>query len=83
MADRRGAAAVVVEAATPERWDDVCAVAGSNGFYSGCWCTWWLVASAEFDRLGHDGRRATLERLVLDGEEPGLIAYRRTFAIAS
>lgn len=50
------------------------ALAGDNGFYSNCWCAWWLGPGKEWDALGAGGRRQLLERLV-DGEEPGLLAY--------
>jgi GNAT superfamily N-acetyltransferase len=65
-----------IEPATPDRWDDLCALAGDNGFYSGCWCTWWLVGSKAWDDLGAAGRRAALEDLVRAGDPPpGLLAY--------
>jgi len=65
-----------IHPATPDRWDDVVALAGPNGFYSGCWCAWWLTTSKDFDTLGHDGRRAILERLVhANDPAPGLLAY--------
>lgn len=74
MAD---AAPITVHPATPQRWADVCELAGGNGFYSGCWCAWWLTTSLEFDALGPSGRRAVLERLVSAGDPPpGLLAYR-------
>lgn len=72
-----GAAAdeVRVEAATPERWDDVVRVAGDRGFYSGCWCMWWRVTSREYKERSGDGLRVGLEELVSGGHEPGLVAY--------
>ena len=65
-----------VHAATPERWPDVVALAGQNGFYSGCWCTWWQTASKEWDGLGTRRRRERLRRSVAAGDVPGLLAYR-------
>ena len=62
--------------ATPDRWDDVAALAGPNGFYAGCWCSWWLLSSSAFDAASPEERRAVLQGLVADGEEPGLLAYR-------
>lgn len=72
----RPAAGLEVQPATPDRWDDVAALAGDNGFYSGCWCSWWLLSSAAFDRASTEERRAVLQDLVAEGAEPGLLAYR-------
>jgi GNAT superfamily N-acetyltransferase len=67
---------LVVRPATPDRWDDVVALAGDNGFYSNCWCTWWLLPNKEWDSIGAEGRRAVLEELVRDGDPPpGLLGY--------
>jgi len=67
---------VEVHAVTPDRWDDLCALAGDRGFYSGCWCMWWRVTSTEFQRKAGNGLKAQLQRLVAEGREPGLLAYR-------
>ncbi len=68
-------AEVTVRPATPDRWDDVVAVAGERGFTSGCWCTWWRLSAREWnDRPGAE-RRALLAGLVADGCVPGLVAY--------
>jgi GNAT superfamily N-acetyltransferase len=66
---------VEIRPVTKDRWEDVDRLAGANGFYSGCWCTWWQTASKEWDDLGSKKRRARLRRSVLDGDEPGLLAY--------
>lgn len=60
---------------TAERWSDALELAGERGFYSGCWCMWWRVSSAEFQRGAGAGLRARFEALVADGHEPGLLAY--------
>jgi GNAT superfamily N-acetyltransferase len=67
--------AVTVRPATPERWDDVVAVAGERGFTSGCWCTWWRLSAREWDERPAAERRAALAGLVADGCVPGLLAY--------
>ena len=66
---------VTVLPATPERWDDVVAVAGERGFTSGCWCTWWRLSAREWDERPAAERRALLAGLVADGSVPGLLAY--------
>ena len=57
------------------RWDDLTALFGPSGAYSGCWCMWWRIPSAEFSRNGNAGNRAALEALVRAGEPVGLIGY--------
>lgn len=76
--DRRILSAVTeveIRPATPDRWDDVVAVAGERGFTSGCWCTWWRLSAREWDQRPAAERRALLAGLVTDGCVPGLLAY--------
>jgi GNAT superfamily N-acetyltransferase len=71
-----GVAVEAIVPATPDRWDDVVALAGANGFYSNCWCAWWLMRSKDWDDAGADGRRKILDDLVhAGGPAPGLLAY--------
>jgi GNAT superfamily N-acetyltransferase len=58
-----------------DRWDDLTALFGPSGAYSGCWCMWWRITSAEFSRNGNAGNRAALRALVQAGEPVGLIGY--------
>ena len=67
--------ALDIHPVTPDRWDDVVALFGPNGAYSGCWCMWFRMSSREFDAESHDQRRAGLCALVEEGREPGLLAY--------
>lgn len=64
-----------VEAATPDRWEDVERLAGERGFTSGCWCMWWRVTSQEFSERHGRSLRDGLMTLVRQGDEPGLVAY--------
>ncbi len=64
-----------IEPVTAERWDDLERLFGPNGAYSGCWCTWWTWRSAEWDQHRPAERRAELHGQVVDGREPGLLAY--------
>ena len=61
---------------TPGRWDDLCRLVGPSGAYSGCWCMWWRVTSAEFSERSGAGLRDDLAAIVKDGRQPGLLAYR-------
>jgi GNAT superfamily N-acetyltransferase len=48
---------------------------GPSGAYSGCWCMFWRLPSAEFSANGNPGNRRAMRRLVGRGEVPGLLAY--------
>lgn len=67
---------VLVHPVTPERWDDIAELAGSQGFHVGCWCMWWRTTNAEIDQRREGDARAGLQRLVAEGQQPGLLAYR-------
>jgi GNAT superfamily N-acetyltransferase len=60
---------------TPERWDDLVLVMSGCSYGRKCWCAYWYLPNAEYKAGWGDGNRATLERLVKTGAEPGLIAY--------
>jgi ribosomal protein S18 acetylase RimI-like enzyme len=64
-----------VHPVTPDRWDDLVALAGERGFTSGCWCMWWRVTSSEFEERHGAGLRRDLHDLVAAGPAPGLLAY--------
>ena len=78
VARQRGPAsgALTTAPVTPDRWDDLCALSGPSGAYSGCWCMWWRVTGAEFSARSGAGLREDLRALVAGGREPGLLAYR-------
>ncbi len=59
---------------TPDRWDDLLALFGEHGAYSGCWCMWWRRTGKEFSE-GNDSNRAAFQNLVMEGAMPGLLAY--------
>lgn len=61
---------------TADRWDDLKTLFGPNGAYSNCWCTWWILTGKVYGEADPKDRRAVLENLVLDEQEPGLLAYR-------
>lgn len=60
---------------TRELWDDLAALFGPSGAYSGCWCMFWRVKSSEFEANGNKGNRRALKRIVARNEIPGLLAY--------
>jgi GNAT superfamily N-acetyltransferase len=64
---------------TPDRWDDLLDLFGERGAYSNCWCMWWRVSSADFDRGIRNkgaGNRRAMKGIVEKGRVPGLLAYR-------
>jgi GNAT superfamily N-acetyltransferase len=67
---------IEIHPATADRWDDLLALFGPNGAYSNCWCTWWILTGKLYGEADPQDRRTVLETLVLDDEEPGLLAYR-------
>lgn len=64
-----------VQPVTAQRWEDLAALFGAHGAYSGCWCMWWRLTGQEFSR-GNASNRAGLKQLVDAGRVPGLLAYR-------
>jgi GNAT superfamily N-acetyltransferase len=65
-----------VRPVTSERWDDLTALVGERGAYSGCWCMWFRVPNAVWSANGNGGNRAAMSRLVAEDRVPGLLAYR-------
>ena len=68
-------ATLSVEPVTAERWEDMAALFGPNGAYSGCWCMWWRVKSKEFESNGNRGNKAAMQAIVQRDEIPGLLGY--------
>lgn len=62
-------------ALTPERWADLETLFGPQGACGGCWCMWWRIPRAEFNRQQGEGNRLALRALVESGVVPGILAY--------
>ena len=60
---------------TGERWRDFEALFGKNGALGGCWCMWWRISRAAFDRQKGDGNRRAMRAIVASGTVPGILAY--------
>lgn len=58
-----------------ERWRDFEALFGKNGALGGCWCMWWRISRAAFDRQKGDGNRRAMKAIVASGTVPGILAY--------
>ena len=64
---------------TADRWDDLVELFGERGAYANCWCMWWRVSGADFDRGIRNrgaGNRRRMRDLVAGNRVPGLLAYR-------
>jgi GNAT superfamily N-acetyltransferase len=60
---------------TPERWADFARLFGPRGACAGCWCMWWRVKRADWDKQKGDANREALKAIVDAGDVPGLLAY--------
>lgn len=71
--------AMTIEAATPERFDDVQHTSGAGGNGRGCQCQWWTLTNAQWERTTKEERAELLREeteATRDGHPaPGLIAY--------
>jgi GNAT superfamily N-acetyltransferase len=74
--------ALDVHPVTPERWLDLERLFGEHGASSGCWCMWWRLPRAQFQRQAGEKNKETLKAIVDSGEPPGLLAYAEGEAIA-
>jgi GNAT superfamily N-acetyltransferase len=62
--------------ATLDRFADVAAILGpSAGSPHGCWCLYYRLSSAEFNRLQGEERPAHLRDLCAGEHAPGVLAY--------
>jgi GNAT superfamily N-acetyltransferase len=63
---------------TPDRWDDLEALYGSNGADGGCWCMWFRLTRSQFATQCQDGgpaNREALREITMRGDVPGILAY--------
>jgi GNAT superfamily N-acetyltransferase len=60
---------------TPERWNDLEELFGQQGACGGCWCMWWRLTQAEFNRRKGPGNKQAMKKIVRSGQVPGILAY--------
>ncbi len=60
---------------TPERWKDFEKLFGPKGACAGCWCMWFRLTRAEFEKQKGAGNKRAMKKIVNSGEAPGIIAY--------
>ncbi len=66
---------IVLEEASPDKWNDLQALFGDKGAYGGCWCTYFRLRRAEFASRTKNERKEIMGGLISSGKTPGLIAY--------
>lgn len=59
-----------------DRWPDLEKLFGERGGCGGCWCMAWRLKPSEFRKQKGAGNRASLKKLVENGEAVGILAYR-------
>lgn len=60
---------------TPDRWRDFEKLFSPNGACAGCWCMWWRLTRSEFSQKQHAGNRRAIKKIIMAGQEPGILAY--------
>ena len=70
---------VEIRPVTAQLWPALERFFGPSGAYSNCWCTFFRQPSKDFSagcRAEGVGNKELLRRLTLEGEVPGLLAFR-------
>ena len=66
---------------TCERWEDLVQLFSPRGAPHDCWCMWWRLTTAEFERLKGEGNRTAMKKLVDSGKVPGILAFSGSRAV--
>jgi GNAT superfamily N-acetyltransferase len=82
VADRSGAgyrcrmpADIRIEPADARRWPDLERLFGARGACGGCWCMWYRLPRAEYERGKGQDNRDKLRKLLQAEDPTGVIAY--------
>ena len=75
MAAATGLQKLEIHPVTPARWPDLEALFGARGACGGCWCMFWRLTRAEYEKKKGAGNRRALKKLVESGKVPGVLAY--------
>ncbi len=60
---------------TPKLWNDLVELFGPRGACGGCWCMFWRLTHAEWEKQKGEKNRKALKKLIDSGEVPGILAY--------
>jgi GNAT superfamily N-acetyltransferase len=66
---------IAIVPASGERWEDLERLFGARGACGGCWCMWYRLPRAEYERQKGGGNRSALQRLLGEDQPAGVIAY--------
>lgn len=58
-----------------EHWDDLVTLFGKDRGCGGCWCMWWRLSRADFQRMIGDPNRQAFASLAKSGAPLGLLGY--------
>ena len=72
----RGIHGIVIQPVTADRWADFESLFGKRGACGGCWCMWWRLKRAQFEKQKGAGNRRAMKKIIDAGGMPGLLAYR-------
>jgi GNAT superfamily N-acetyltransferase len=60
---------------TAQRWSDLETLFGQRGACGGCWCMWWKLTRAQFQKQKGAANKRAFRKIVQSGETPGILAY--------
>lgn len=60
---------------TKDTWNDFELLFGEKGACAGCWCMYWRLKNADFEKGKGSVNRNAMKEIVDAGEIPGLLAY--------
>jgi GNAT superfamily N-acetyltransferase len=64
-----------IQPVTTDNWPDLEKLFGPRGAIGGCWCMWWRIKRAEFEKQQGDGNHEAMCSIVASGKVPGILAY--------
>ncbi|MBI1940037.1 MAG: GNAT family N-acetyltransferase [Acidobacteria bacterium] len=71
-----------IQPLSAKRWPDLVKLFGERGACGGCWCMWWRLKRAMFEKFKGEGNKRRFKKIVTTGETPGLIAYAKGEPVA-
>jgi GNAT superfamily N-acetyltransferase len=60
---------------TKKHWKDFEMLFGDKGACAGCWCMYWRVKSADWEKQKGDGNKKAMKKIIFSDTIPGIIAY--------